>query len=129
SIVIAAGTQLVSTNAITLQAGLVERPDEAVTTPLGSLRFEGSHVDGEVTRLEANRIALLAGPDFSLDNPDDDRDGERDPIDPANLPKLDLSGLDEVVVAGDARTSLLRMRQNADFDVRRGAEGDLLTAL
>lgn len=129
SIVIAAGTQLVSANAITLQAGLVERPDEAVTTPLGSLRFEGSHVDGEVTRLEANRIALLAGPDFSLDNPDDDRDGERDPIDPANLPKLDLSGLDEAVVAGDARTSLLRMRQNADFDVRRGAEGDLLTAL
>ncbi|MEZ4333986.1 MAG: hypothetical protein R3F35_19710 [Myxococcota bacterium] len=129
SIVVAAGTEIIATNSISLRAADIARPDAAVTAELGSLRFEGSHLDGNVTRLEANRIALIAGTSFALTSPDANRDGERDPIDPAFLPRLDLAGLDALVVKGDARTSLLRMGQNADFDVRRGQAGDFLTAL
>ncbi|MFO0689025.1 MAG: hypothetical protein U0900_09970 [Myxococcota bacterium] len=129
SIVVRAGTRLVATDTISLQAGQIDQPKDAVTAPLGSIRFSGSHGDGQVTRLEANKISLLAGPSFALTNPDANRDGKRDDIDPANLPKLDLTGLDELALAGDATTSKLSLRQNAAFDVVRGGTGDLLTGL
>jgi hypothetical protein len=129
SIVVRAGTQLVATDAIGLIAGLVGLPRKEMTEPFGSIRFEGTHGDGQVTRLEANQITLAAGPDRTLTNPDEDDDGQRDDIDDALLPKLDLSGLDELALAGDPETSQLRLRQNASFDATLGGEGDFLTAL
>jgi filamentous hemagglutinin family protein len=129
SIVVRAGTQLVAQDAIGLIAGQVGLPDDEMTEPFGSIRFEGNHGDGQVTRLEANQITLAAGPDRTLTNPDEDNDGQRDDIDDALLPKLDLSGLDELALAGDPESSLLRLRQNASFDATLGGEGDFLTAL
>ncbi|MEZ4278805.1 MAG: hypothetical protein R3F21_04200 [Myxococcota bacterium] len=133
SIVVRAGTFLEASDSIALVAGLIGLPNEEVTEALGSLRFEGTHADGQTTRLEANRITLAAGPDRTLTSPDGstggDRDGERDEIDPSFLPKLVLDGLDELALAGDLRTSALRLRQNASFDATLGGEGDFLTAL
>ncbi len=130
SIVVRAGAQLVANDAITLAAGLVGQPKKRVTEPFGSIRFEGTHGDGQTTRLEANQITLDAGPlDRTLGNPDEDNDGDREDIDDALLPKLDLSGLDVLALAGDLETTALRLRQNASFDATIGGQGDFLTAL
>lgn len=129
SILVRAGTQLVARDSIALTAGVVGLPTEKVTAALGAIHFEGNHGDGQLTRLEANTISLTAGPTITLTDPDDDRDGVRENVPNPLLPKLDLSGLDQLVLAGDPATSALRLRQSASFDTRRGGEGDFLTAL
>jgi len=130
SIVVRAGTRLVASDGITLTAAAIDQPNKkALTGTQGSIRFEGDHADGQVTRLEANSITLAAGPPFSLSNPDSDNDGERDPIPAADLPRLHLEGLDQLVLAGDPETSGVHLRQNAAFDSTRGGQGDFLTAL
>ena len=129
SITVRAGTQLIARDSIGLTAAVVGLPNDTVTSALGAIHFEGTHADASLTRLEANTISLTAGPALTLTNPDADRDGKRDDIDPNFLPKLDLTGLDQLVLAGDADTSALRLRQNASFDTTRGGIGDFLTAL
>ena len=133
SIAVRAGTRLVASDSIALVAALIGLPNKEVTESLGSIRFEGTHADGQTTRLEANRITLLAGPDQTLTSTDGssdgERDGERDTIDDAFLPKLELAGLDVLALAGDPLTSALVLRQNASFDATLGGEGDFLTAL
>ncbi len=129
SIVVRAGTQLIARDSINLTAAVVGQPNETVTSAMGAIHFEGTHADGSLTRLEANTITLTAGPPLTLTNPDADNDGNRDDINPNFLPKLDLAGLDQLVLAGFADSSALRLRQNASFDTTRGGTGDFLTAL
>ena len=132
SIVVRAGTRLIAADSIALVAALIGLPDEEVTQALGSIRFEGTHADGQNTRLEANRITLAAGPDRALTNPDGTsegrRDGVRDRIDDALLPRLVLAGLDEPhsrAIRGPLGSSCGRTRAST----RRSGRGRFLTAL
>ncbi len=127
SIVVQDGTSIQANKTLALSAALVGvRPDELTTEEFGSIRFEAG--SGGTTTLAANQIELTSGPSFSLTDPDADNDDERDDIDPALLPNIDLSGLAGITLVGDETGSSIRIQQSGNFD-SSVAEGDFVSAL
>ena len=97
-------------------------------TVMGRLSFEGNGL----TDLEGQTIILSAGTPFRLTNPDADRDGEPDEIDPAALARIDWGGLGSIRRPAVAtRESLVSVSQNASLDtdllvqaIRAGDDGE-----
>ena len=132
SIFVEAGVDMGAQEAITLAAALLAgQPTEVIdlANPMGQLVFAGT----SASMLSANRIALSAGPDFTVSNPDgstDTLDGVPDTIDPAALARIDFSGLMSLAQTGDPDTATFSARQSRGFDTRiAGSPGDVSSAL
>lgn len=117
SIVIREGTTFDVENRILLAAGLLDdQRDAPVTSALPGIEFETG--SGPSIELSANRISLVAGTAFALTEPDGADDGaERDEIDDAFLPRVDLGGISVVNQTGGTEGSFFDVEQNASVDV------------
>ncbi len=121
SIFIAAGVDMSADETITLAAALLTgQPAQTIddSNPMGQLVFEGA----SASMLSANRIALSAGPDFTVTNPG----GTGVPIVQTALAQIDFSGLDSLAQTGDSETAIFSARQSRAFDTRIvGGPGDV----
>ncbi len=127
SIVIESGIVINAARSITLNAGVVPILVDDPGTEFGSLIFQ---TGAATTALRAHEITLTAGPVFKLDRPDADGDGERDEIPDADLPRVDLSGLDELTRLGNLEDSIVSIQQSASLDSTiPGSASDFLGAL
>ena len=126
SIVIQDGTQISAHGTLSLTVGSIAIVADDPGNVFGKLSFKAG---AATTSLSGNVIVLTAGPDFELDLPDGDGDGERDPILDARLPRIDFTNLDEIILTGSAEDSRFDIRQSGSLDSTIGGMGDYLTPL
>lgn len=136
------GVTMTARDTIQLEAALVEDPTDVANAfvpgnAMGGLTFctealaTCTGASAPTTTLTANRILLTAGPDRTVTNPDGTTgaaDGEADPIDDAELARLDLAGLASLGRAAQARplASRVTLRQSAAFDTAASGVGRVI---
>jgi hypothetical protein len=132
SIIVSSGVTMSATDTILLAAAVPLTPFQP-TEPIqqmGNLVFgdQDPSDDTDVVRniiLRANQILLTAGSNGTITNPDEDGDGQRDPIPQSALAQIDFRGLQSIEREGDFGTSLLAVRQSRNFNL--GSEDELPT--